>query len=465
MTNDLQSLAATATGFYDHQAGSNGHQAFGQHGHTANTPYYGGGHHAYGSELFSSGQGGGPTHHAAPVGARKRGHDALNDFFGAVKRREINPASYGEVANSLMALHAVDLPVLGSTPMFQSTPPMVHAGGHDGSIGRQHPMPVFPNLRTKNDLLNMEHFLDQIQSTNYDSSNRVAVTGVSNAGMSSITRTGPQLGHGETSMETILTPSTVSRSTHSAPLTPPSSTSQRSGYSPASVNSDSVSIHASSPVPPSTISIYPNLPTIHSHGDTVGYSGSGTTPTSTIESAFHTDHRQRYSDQMLHKAARPEDPVNMGDVETEETRPKSKGMEMSPTLIDPALTALSAPTKLSGTIPATQVSSTDEGKQITSSAENLRIIQFIRKLVKSLLSENHDTEATEAQGTGEDVDVRMGEDGDVTKDTEEAESSVSSPAHHHTSTTSSPVPNVEMMDIEKDTQNLYPILRAVEGVH
>lgn len=397
------------------QPGPGGHQGFAQHTHSANPTYYGGGHHPYGpSDMFSSsGQaGGGPSHQAASVDARKRGYDALNDFFGAVKRREINPASYGEVADSLMALHGVDLPVLGSTHVFQSNAPMVHTGGHEGSIGRQQPtMPAFTNLRTKNDLISVESFLDQIQSTTYDSGNRVAVTGVSHPGIQSIGRTGLQSGHAEAPAETNmanLTAPTIPASSHSTQsgtpaLTPASSASQPSGYSPASIGSES---HGTSPVPASSAtSMYPSLPLTNSRGGTPsGYPGPSRTPVSTLGPAFSGDQPPRYSGQMHHRAARPVDDAN----------------------IDPALTSLPHPSQQPRVGSATAIG---------SSPEVLRVVKSIQGFVKMKLRE-HDYE--------EDADVNME---DVIESVEEGEGTAPSSDHFN--------PPV----------NLYPILRAVEGAH
>ncbi|KAI9785067.1 MAG: hypothetical protein M1816_000537 [Peltula sp. TS41687] len=466
MTNDLQSLAATATGYYDHQPGPGGHQAFGPQNHHA--PYYGA-HHQYGPDWSPYAQGGaGSGHHAASLEGRKRGHDVLNDFFGAVKRREINPASYGEVSNSLMALHGVELPVLGSTPMFQSASPMV-AGGHEGPMGRQpHAMPHFPNLRTKNDLLHIDGFLDQVQSAQYDNHHHRAAAAGTGANLAAAAA------------------SAIPKSSHSGQsgtpaLTPPSSTSQRSGYSPASVGSDSVSVHGTSPVPPSSAaSIYPNLPMVHSHGDSPsGYSGPGSTPTSTIESAFHTDHRQRYSGQMLHRAARPSYDGSADEVDEVDVPVKDKGIEL---LIDPALKALSAPVPVpvASKEPSTKDDKDDKDKDmnrdtdkvIRLSVQDLYIIQWLQEFLRmSLVAHHFVDEDDDAADTSEEsmygpsklmIASGLNSIHDVKTMLAERESSTSASSAHASPVQGADTDAAHMTELEKDAQHLYPVLRALQ---
>lgn len=325
---------------------------------------------------------------------------------------------------------------------------MLHPGSHDGSIGpRHHPMPAFPNLRTKSDVLNMDHFLDQIQSTTYDSGNRAAVTGASHPGIHSVARTGLQSGHSEASAEMSLanlTAPAVPKSSHSTQsgtpaLTPPSSTSQRSGYSPASVGSDSVSLHGHSPLPSSSAaSMYPSLPMTNSRGGTPsGFSGPGAAPTATIGSVFHSDQRQRYSGQMLHRAARPD---HEGHSSVEETA----SHEDTDMVIDPALTGLSAPPKRPGTTVFRHTSPTARSLNITDSSANVRVIGYLRELV------NIAREKLDLEGDDTEEDMQGVEEEDSSSD------------YDHLPTGPDSLPNAQMME---ENHSLYPILRAVEGAH
>ncbi|OIW33260.1 pH-response transcription factor pacC/RIM101 [Coniochaeta ligniaria NRRL 30616] len=97
-------------------------------------------------------------HQAAAFDPRKRGYDELNDFFGSVKRRQVDPTSYTQVGRSLMPIHAsLNGPM--ATELIASHPPSL----------QHYYLPPMPNLRTKDDLHQIDHILEQMQSTIYES--------------------------------------------------------------------------------------------------------------------------------------------------------------------------------------------------------------------------------------------------------------------------------------------------------
>ncbi|EHK99128.1 putative pH-response transcription factor pacC/RIM101 [Glarea lozoyensis 74030] len=183
---DLQNLAATAGGYYAH--GPPMHPGQPQYGH----PQHPGGHNgyyaapqpsSYGPVYYNVGHGHDMGHHAA-YDSRKRGFDALNEFFGDAKRRNIDPSSYEQVGQRLMALQGIPIHSGGLADYMPTGPAMVsvdgHHGGHHGGPmpPHQYALPPMPNLRTKNDLMNIDQFLEQMQSTVYESSNAAAAAAV-----------------------------------------------------------------------------------------------------------------------------------------------------------------------------------------------------------------------------------------------------------------------------------------------
>ncbi|KFY48247.1 hypothetical protein V496_10299, partial [Pseudogymnoascus sp. VKM F-4515 (FW-2607)] len=184
---------AGPTGYYDH-ANPQMHQPNGNYGQQHH-----GGHNGYYQPQQP--QGYGPVYypvnqHAADMGhhanydPRKRGFDALNDFFGDAKRRNIDPTSYPQVGQRLMHLHG--LPIQGGALIdYMPSQPLMAVGGHGhgpgpgpgvASMPQPHYSLPMPNLKTKSDLLNIDNFLDQMQSTVYESSSAAAAAGIHQPG-------------------------------------------------------------------------------------------------------------------------------------------------------------------------------------------------------------------------------------------------------------------------------------------
>ncbi|KAF2676126.1 hypothetical protein K458DRAFT_352256 [Lentithecium fluviatile CBS 122367] len=302
---DLQALAATASG-YQYPEGALGQGGYGQQ-HPGGAPagFYGGPpqNSAYGPVYYAVN----PTQQLNndSYEIRKRAaYDALNEFFGDAKRRVIDPSTYYDVGQRLMGLQGVQLPVIGG----------YHQGGgmseygHGGTMVAQashppmHPYSLpLPNLRTKSDLLNIDQFLEQLQSTVYENPNHAAAAGVQQAGAhyvptGSTYRTShspPGLATSHGGSHANAAPSTA---TETPALTPASSVlSYPSQHSPGSH-------HSASTVSPTTRtslgSMYPTLPSVSAMSDM-----STAAPSSGLAPAFDADGRRRYSGNLLQKAA------------------------------------------------------------------------------------------------------------------------------------------------------------------
>ncbi|PGH11317.1 pH-response transcription factor pacC [Helicocarpus griseus UAMH5409] len=317
-------------------------------------PSYGNVYYAVGSDAS----------HQASYESKKRGYDALNEFFGDLKRRQFDPNSYAAVGQRLLNLHGLPLPLVngGAVPEYQPVPAMVNVGGHGGGYqpgpvpAQSYHLPPMGNLRTKADLMNIDQFLEQMQSTVYESDDHVAAAGVAQPGAHYIhggmsyrpTGSPPTATHIPSSHATattsapIMTSSSAARSPHSATpaLTPPSSAqSYTSGRSPVSVSSTH---HAVPPShhPQSNAGMYPTLPatTSQEHSTAAYPSVSNAAPASTLSSIFESDDRRRYTGGMLQRSR----PVEFESSQTQygESRlspPSKEPAKFSASLIDPAL--------------------------------------------------------------------------------------------------------------------------------
>ncbi|KAK3504953.1 pH-response transcription factor pacC/RIM101 [Neurospora crassa] len=193
-------------------------------------------------------------HQAAPFDARKRQFDDLNDFFGSVKRRQINPTSYESVGRALMPLHApLGLHSGGLATEYMAQPPhtLGMASAHH-PLTQHYYLPPMPNLRTKEDLQQMDHFLEQMQATVYEN------TAVDMRHHSPTYATRPSIDpyHGASLASPLSATSPHSAGTPAVTPTP-SNMSYTSGHSPStsSTSLSPTSRHSSTP----SVS-YPTLP-------------------------------------------------------------------------------------------------------------------------------------------------------------------------------------------------------------
>ncbi len=388
----------------------------------------------------------------------KRTMDVLNDFFGEAKRGQLSSASYAEIGQRLVALHGLQLPLQSGgslTSGYQSAPAMVPAGGDSGSVsGMHYPLPPMSNLRTKNDLTSIDQFLAQMQVTAYESSNEIAAAGVAQPGAYHVptgyqnrhSNSPPQLPHpvnqhlGSTHAHAADAPlmvATSSNSTHSGTpaLTPPGSAlSYTSGHSPGSN-------HGMSPVTrPSAGSMYPQLPSIGTTAEMPsGYQAAVTTaPASTLGGVFDADHRRRYSGGYLQKASKApkgDDEMDTSDDAVSPTSDrgtptnKDKKMDVSSSLIDPALSGLSSPGH-----PSDAETAADKAQE--QWVDNIRIIEGLRKFIAEQLESGQYQDSSDDEMKDDEAKVKT-----VEKDEQKEE----------------PVKTF----LDKDAESLYPILRAV----
>lgn len=425
MIADLQNLAANGGGYYDQSAhmhpGAGG--GYANSHHPTHAGYYTPQQQSYGPVYYPVSHGGEVGQHAA-FDSRKRNYDALNDFFGDLKRNRIDASSYQQVGQRLVALQ--NIPIHGgaiSTDYMSAGPSLVsvdghgHSGGGGGHHGHmpqhQYALPL-PNLRTKNDLMNIDQFLEQMQSTVYESSNAAAAAGIQQPG-AHYTHTAINFRQSHSPPQTAVnnlshlnshvsgapmmaTNSAQSTSSGTPALTPPSSSvSYTSGHSP-------VSSHGMSPTSrhSSTVSAaYPSLPAV-----TMGYSPHSTTaPTSTLGPNFDSDPRRRYSGGMLQRSANPPRSVDMMDVSDDSATVSPKEATPQPSTvrtevsnnIDPALSGVSSP--------GVHSESGDSARDRAEEAwiENIRVIEALRKFISDKLErkEYEDDEDTSMGGTEE----------------------------------------------------------------
>jgi hypothetical protein len=201
-------------------------------------------------------------HQAAGFDGRKRGFEDLNEFFGSVKRRQVDPRSYTQVGRSLMPIHASMGIGAGGELATEYMPQAPHTLGV-GSIShgphtQHYYLPPMPNLRTKDDLQQIDQILEQMQATVYENTgspnSHYAPVDVRNQSPTYATRPAVD----PFSAAQVASPLTApTHSTGGTPaVTPPSSsmsytsahspTTSSSGMSPTSRHSSTVS--------------YPNLP-------------------------------------------------------------------------------------------------------------------------------------------------------------------------------------------------------------
>ncbi|OLN94031.1 pH-response transcription factor pacC/RIM101 [Colletotrichum chlorophyti] len=290
-------------------------------------------------------------HHAGGYDNRKRAFDMVDDFFAHAKRRQVDPTSYQQVGRSLLPLHgALGLhagPMPGSDYMAPPPPQVHHHQQHQhvggapsgpGPLTQQYYLPPMPNARTKNDLIQIDQILEQMQSTVYENANQ-ATQGIHIHGQNTFDlRNSPSPpgghrhsaaglpvsndGYGAVSAAHMASPLTAISSTGTPAVTPPSSTmSYTSGHSP-SPSSSGMSPQSRHSSTASSV-MYPNLPAVSSV-----FPGQSTT--STLGPSFDTNERRRYSGGMLQRArpGSPRSPRFMEDSSTV-TTPKAESVASS----------------------------------------------------------------------------------------------------------------------------------------
>ncbi len=401
MVTDLQALASTAAGFFpEHQQPLQSNMSMGY----PQQPVQNGSQYSYAPTQQASYSYGNVSYavdhegNSHPVESHKQGLESIKNLVMDTQRGSFDPTSYSQIGARLSAIQGSQLPFLPGQSMgdYQST-----QSGDGPEVGVYAPtapysLPMVPNLRTKDDLLNADHVFQAMQSTIYDNANSIAAAGLGQPDAHYIQRQShsPPGLRLPTAHNTSLAPNVGASPTHSnhdatPALTPPSSAgSHDSDRSPRSVHSNS----AISRAPPA--GMYPTLP--GSTSDTLSHP-SNMAPTSTLGS--QPEHQHRYGGGRLQKAAPSRTPKREDMMDTSDDGPKKslsssfsaaspiskplsrRNIDFSSSNLDPALGGVASPS--SGEM--------DEGaiKDNEEWVGNARTIEALRTWIKHRI-ENHE---------------------------------------------------------------------------
>ncbi|KAK4636741.1 pH-response transcription factor [Fulvia fulva] len=385
---------------------------------------------------------------------RRRAIEALNDFLGDIKRRAIDPHNYYDVGHRLGQGNSLPLPVGGGyNTGYQSsggysgggagfnTASLLESfnsagmggGGHGGVASQGYSLPL-PNARTKNDLQDIDRFLEQLQATVYETSkvyengNAAAAAGIQQPGVHSHFAGDFSMGGNHSQYRSSNSPPnfqhhlssggmgsvsgssmggvTSSASALDTPALTPASVSSytSSGHSPMSSHSGRASFGSVSG------NMYPSLPAVTGMSDLgSGYPTTTSAPASGLASGFEGLDGRRYSGGRLQRQApqsQSED-TEMADADdgsrtpkaaspADAKRPKSKGNSS----IDPALRGEDEKSPSdSASTPA--AASEVEDKRQEEWVENIRLIEALRKWVSQRLEKGEFEQGDSAAGASD----------------------------------------------------------------
>lgn len=348
-----------------------------------------------------------------------RAYDAMDDFFGHVKRRQIDPTSYAQIGRSLLPLHnSLSIPngPMGPADQYMSqaapAPSMVHSGPAPTTnpLTQQYYLPHMPSARTQKDLVQLDGLLGQMQDTIYENATH-ATAGVHihnpseghlggfrhspspsvmqqrSPGGLPVTADGYQPAVSAPSMASPLTMS----STGTPAVTPPSSAmSYTSGHSPSPSASSGLSPQSRHSSTTSSV-MYPTLPTTL---PTVTQ-GFGQSTTATLGPSYDSNERRRYSGGMLQRARGMPPPPPRSVEDNGRTTPKAGDSALS--VGSPSSESDSDSTK-------------EREEQYDRWLENMRVIESLREYVRRRLERKEyvDEEPREGRRDGDamEVDVR-----------------------------------------------------------
>lgn len=244
---------------------------------------------------------------------KKATMDALNEFFGDIKTRQLDPGAYGSVSQRLMHLHS--LPSLAGATEYSSGTAVATAAA--APLASHYTLPL-SNVRTKQDLHSIDHFLESVQTTIYEheTSSGAAAAGVAqpgahilHAGVNYRTSNSPtQLSTAPQVTSHILPPPMTATSNDTPALTPASSVV--SYNSPGSVHSQTISpvVHQSN------VSLYPTLPSVTASADANGYTTTSSAMPPSLATSFDPDGRRRYEAGLLQAARRDADDDSLPEI-------------------------------------------------------------------------------------------------------------------------------------------------------
>jgi hypothetical protein len=242
---------------------------------------------------------------------KKATMDALNEFFGDIKTRQLDPGAYGSVSQRLMHLH--NLPSLAGAADYSAGTAVASAAA---PLGSHYTLPL-SNVRTKQDLHSIDHFLESVQSTIYEheTSSAAATAGVAQPGAHYVpTEVNLRSSNSPTQMSAapqvsshILPPPMTTTSNDTPALTPASSVV--SYNSPGSVHSQTISpvVHQSN------AGLYPTLPSVTASADGTYTTSSSAMPPS-LATSFDPDGRRRYSAGLLQAGRRSVDDDSLPEI-------------------------------------------------------------------------------------------------------------------------------------------------------
>ncbi|KIW15997.1 hypothetical protein PV08_06048 [Exophiala spinifera] len=338
---------------------------------------------------------------------RKRGYDALDHFFGQVRRRELDPANFHHISRRLFELQGLQLPqIIPANVAVPAYQPVSVGGAYESEDPIQaYSLPPMGNAKTRGDLTSIDQILEQMQATIYENDAQMANTGVGQAGSGYVayrtSNSPPSTAQVPTSAAQN-NPASLLQHTHqgsiastadaSTPgLTPPSSAqSYTSGQSP-------LQNHAA----PSSSALYPSLP---SNASDMAYAAANA---ATLSGMFDNDERRRYSGGMLQRAAPDKDRDDMDIVTDGSVTPpasainkgKKKAESPGDSVIDPALSAEIGSPKSDSKDP--------EPGEVW--VQNMRLIEWMRELIKKRLEsgqfDDDDDKALTPKADGLDHDM------------------------------------------------------------
>lgn len=339
---------------------------------------------------------------------RKRGYDALDAFFGQVKRREFDPMQYQAVSRRLFELQGLQLPqIIPSTlgvPAYQ--PVSVGGGSYESNDPIQaYSLPPMGNAKTRGDLTSIDQILEQMQATIYE--NDTHQTGYVSYRTSSNSPPSAQMPSASSNSPTQLlqhqhqsSVSTASNAeTASTPgLTPPSSAqSYTSGQSPVQGHSA-----------PNGNAMYPSLPASSSD---MAYAAAN----AATLGGMYDDESRRYRGGMLQRAApAKKDGDEMETASDGSVTPPASAInraakgkdkaDLKDSVIDPALSSAA-----DASTPRSDV--TKEEDRETAWVQNMRLIEWMRDIIKKRLErgeyDEDNADASSAKKEGESADAEM----------------------------------------------------------
>ncbi|CAK3983007.1 pH-response transcription factor pacC RIM101 [Lecanosticta acicola] len=392
---------------------------------------------------------------------RRRAIEALNDFLGDIKRRAIDPSSYYDVGHRLGQSNSLPLPLpVGGTGYNTgynnsgyghnfNTASLLESfnngtlGNHGAQAGvatHGYSLPL-PNARTKNDLQDIDRFLEQLQATvyetsrGYDSGNAAAAAGVQQPGLHAHFTGDFGMGNSHQYARSSHSPpnfqshlnnggmgsvGNMSSSSSMQGVTSTSSALDTPALTPASVSSYTSSGHS----PMSSHSrasfgsvsgnnMYPNLPAVTGMSDLgSGYPTTTSAPPSGLASGFEGLDGRRYSGGRLQRQAPERADTEMGDDEDGSRTPKAadRSKSKNSSSIDPALRGEDEKSDSASTPAAT---SEVEDKRQEEWVENIRLIEALRKWVGERLKvgDYEDAAAAAAVSPEKEVSVQDAKEG------------------------------------------------------